>query len=108
MKKNESGNAREDLFIPFYQHKKGRRDAKEFSELKIKEGSVQDLLKISMNTFTFGFLFTVIAVGIFLIFFFMFDRNIVMGIVFMGLCLVGFQMFLQIKKGEKENQFVNQ
>jgi tight adherence protein B len=106
--KNSDGNFQDDLFAPFYQKRKSRKNAKEYSEHKVKEGSIQDVLQLSFNTFTIGLLLFSIAVGVFFIFFFMFDLNIVMGIVFMCLGIVGFQIFLQMKKGEKENKFVNQ
>jgi tight adherence protein B len=104
---NRNNSSKEDLFEPYYQPKQAKR-IKRDSTQQIKEGSVQDILKLSMNTITFLFLFSLICLGIFFIFFFVFDHNVVMGLLFVVLCLVAFQLFIQMKKGEKENQFVNQ
>jgi len=104
---NRNSGSKEELFEPYYQSKQAKR-LKSDSTQKIKEGSVQDILKLSMNSITFLFLFSLICLGIFFIFFFAFDRNVVMGLLFVALSLVAFQLFIQLKKGEKENQFVNQ
>lgn len=104
---NRNNASKEKLFELYYQSKQAKR-IKQDSTQQTKEGSVQDILKLSMNTITFLFLFSLICLGIFFIFFFVFNHNVVMGLLFVALCLVAFQLFIQMKKGEKENQFVNQ
>lgn len=104
---NRNYTSKDELFEPYYQSKEAK-NTKRDSIQHIKEGSVQDILKLSMNTITFLLLFSLICLGIFFIFFFAFDHNIVMGVLFVVLSLIAFQIFIQMKKGEKENQFVNQ
>ncbi|HPJ11943.1 MAG TPA: type II secretion system F family protein [Caldisericia bacterium] len=104
---NRNNTSKEELFEPYYQSKEAKR-LKRDSAQQIREGSVQDILKLSMNTITFLFLFSLICLGIFFIFFFVFDQNIVMGLLFVALSLIAFQIFIQMKKGDKENRFVNQ
>lgn len=99
---------KEDLFVPYYQSKKLKKTEKSARTPEIKEGSLQDVLQLSIS----NFLITLIIIGglivVFLVFFFMFKGNIVIGIVFSGLSGLGFQMYLGMKKKEKENKFVVQ
>ena len=68
---NRNNTSKEELFEPYYQSKEAKR-LKRDSAQQIREGSVQDILKLSMNTITFLFLFSLICLGIFFIFFFVF------------------------------------
>ncbi|MCK5848123.1 MAG: type II secretion system F family protein [Caldisericia bacterium] len=101
-------NKKDDLFSPYYQSKKRKNTINEGNKnVSVKEGSLSDIFQTTISTFALALMIVGGLACVFVVFYIMY-HNIIMGILFSGIAAAGFLMFLQIKKTEKENKFVNQ